>query len=332
MRTNYFLKTPLPAALLIMICATCLQAQTGAVSSDSTTSVRTSKYRFVDSSGVSISESKPTQSPAHVAVAEPLKISQPEFERPAFEQSSVEEQSNYSGPLDSHRSEFSFPNRDVSTLPQQQVDQVVFQVPAERPVHFAPSAEHVPSTNVPFVATNPHSVTRQSPAAPIVTGHSLMAQPAVPGINDQITYVPAPRKAYYLPVNEADCCDEWAGFSACGGLKAYPGHWGIRCLTGCDPCEVKPADCHACKSKHGCRCHKKSCANYDSCNECGGGCNQCGQSCNNKCGSGHCDRCRRRHDNTGIPGQTTSTYGESDCGCAECAKANPLDGILGLFR
>lgn len=38
-------------------------------------------------------------------------------------------------------------------------------------------------------------------------------------------------------IDPAAACDEWEGYCGCCGLKANPGHLGIKCLRGNDPCE-----------------------------------------------------------------------------------------------
>ena len=47
---------------------------------------------------------------------------------------------------------------------------------------------------------------------------------------------PMPRRSFF-GIDEDQCCDEWEGFSGCGGLKADPGHYGVKWLRGKDACE-----------------------------------------------------------------------------------------------
>lgn len=50
-------------------------------------------------------------------------------------------------------------------------------------------------------------------------------------------------------IDPALACDEWEGYCGCCGLKAGPGHLGIKCLRGTDPCEC--VECCALRQKKG---------------------------------------------------------------------------------
>ncbi len=59
------------------------------------------------------------------------------------------------------------------------------------------------------------------------------------------------RNHFFFGVDRTACCDEWAGFSNCGSLKANPGHLGLTWARDDDPCE--PAA--RCQSNHeSCQC------------------------------------------------------------------------------
>ena len=49
---------------------------------------------------------------------------------------------------------------------------------------------------------------------------------------------PSSTRTNIFGIDEDQCCDEWANFTACGGLKTNPGHYGIPWLTGKDNCEA----------------------------------------------------------------------------------------------
>ena len=53
---------------------------------------------------------------------------------------------------------------------------------------------------------------------------------------------PSSTRTNIFGIDEDQCCDEWANFAACGGLKTNPGHYGIPRLTGKDNCEA-PGGC-----------------------------------------------------------------------------------------
>lgn len=49
---------------------------------------------------------------------------------------------------------------------------------------------------------------------------------------------PSSTRTNIFGIDEDQCCDEWENFTACGGLKTNPGHYGIPWLTGKDNCEA----------------------------------------------------------------------------------------------
>ncbi|MDC3224698.1 hypothetical protein OAU26_07185, partial [Mariniblastus sp.] len=53
---------------------------------------------------------------------------------------------------------------------------------------------------------------------------------------------PSSTRTNIFGIDEDQCCDEWENFTACGGLKTNPGHYGIPWLTGKDNCEA-PRGC-----------------------------------------------------------------------------------------
>jgi hypothetical protein len=304
MRTNYIFKTNLLSALIVLLCTACLQAQTDQVGRydrgyNKTTEAPTSRYRFVDSSQKTSAQSSQTQK---AAVTEKLE----------FETASGAGQQHYAGPLDA-KSAFPMPRSDFSTRPLQSgLRRSAVEYQSQMPANSVSFSENDPQSVQSDYDGNSRQTSAQEPLAPRVAEIIIVDSPPQvtdPAVAPQTTYLGSPRKAYYLPINEADVCDEWKGFVACGGLKAYPGHWGIRCLTGCDPCEKKPCDCHACRWKHGC----KKCEHCDPCDP----------------NADKCDRCRRRNDGTGYSQQVQSQQGGNDCGCAACAKA--ASARTGLF-
>jgi hypothetical protein len=63
---------------------------------------------------------------------------------------------------------------------------------------------------------------------------------------------PALRRHLMFGVDRDSCCDEWAGFSNCGGLKANPGHLGLKWLRGGEACETT----ESCRRKRDCDCQQ----------------------------------------------------------------------------
>lgn len=101
---------------------------------------------------------------------------------------------------------------------------------------------------------------------------------------------PSSTRANIFGIDEDQCCDEWENFTACGGLKTNPGHYGIPWLTGKDNCEAA--------------------------NGCGCGIKRPGVGC----GTLDCDsttiRCTKLR---GIK----SWFKKSDCQCVECQTEQP---------
>lgn len=303
MRTSFFIKSNLLTALLVFVCAACIQAQTGAsgrsgIDADQTSQTRNSKYRFVPSTREAIANPQLATQPIETAVEVE------EIERPQFEDVT------YSGPLDSGATA-TIPSPDASTQPFPPAS-FETQPSPQKLANAIPLVAELPTPQIQYPAP-PQQASAQEPIMHDPTNQVFFSNASTAIAPQSMAYLPQPRKAYYLPINEADVCDEWDGFSACGGLKAYPGHWGIRCLTGCDPCEAKPCDCHACRSKHGCKGKKGKCADCDPCNQDG------------------CDRCRRRKGVTATAKHSETGSAPNDCGCAACAKSSS-PGLLDLFR
>jgi hypothetical protein len=304
MRTNHLFLTNILSALIVLLCAACLQAQTDSLgrydgSSSQTNEAPTSRYRFVGSSQSTTDLPSQAQSAAD---AEKLKI----------ETASGASQRRYGGPLDA-KTTLPVPRSDISTRPLQAgLRGSVIEYQSQMPANSVKFAENDSRYARSPDDGNSRLASAQEPLAPRVAENVIVEYPvqaADPVVVPQTAYLNTPRKAYYLPINEEDVCDEWDGFIACGGLKAYPGHWGIRCLTGCDPCEKKPCDCHACRSKHGC----KKCDHCDPCDP----------------NADKCDRCRRRNDGTYKSQHAQSQQNSNDCGCASCAKT--AKASAGLF-
>ncbi|MGY8749888.1 MAG: hypothetical protein ACKVHR_17745 [Pirellulales bacterium] len=64
---------------------------------------------------------------------------------------------------------------------------------------------------------------------------------------------PSSTRTNIFGIDEDQCCDEWANFTACGGLKTNPGHYGIPRLTGKDNCEApRGCGCGLRKTNLGC--------------------------------------------------------------------------------
>jgi hypothetical protein len=68
-----------------------------------------------------------------------------------------------------------------------------------------------------------------------------------------ITESPSSTRTNIFGIDEDQCCDEWENFTACGGLKTHPGHYGIPWLTGKDNCEApRGCGCGLRRSSLGC--------------------------------------------------------------------------------
>jgi hypothetical protein len=68
-----------------------------------------------------------------------------------------------------------------------------------------------------------------------------------------ITESPSSTRTNIFGIDEDQCCDEWENFTACGGLKTNPGHYGIPWLTGKDNCEApRGCGCGLRRSSLGC--------------------------------------------------------------------------------
>ncbi|MDA7901539.1 hypothetical protein N9B60_05225 [Mariniblastus sp.] len=64
---------------------------------------------------------------------------------------------------------------------------------------------------------------------------------------------PSSTRTNIFGIDEDQCCDEWENFTACGGLKTNPGHYGIPWLTGKDNCEApRGCGCGLRRSSLGC--------------------------------------------------------------------------------
>lgn len=305
MRIHRSLLSVFVPALMVLVGGIGVQAQSPTDQDSAAQPQRLSRFRFIEPEQESSSIVKAAQSAAPVV---------PEVQ-PVVRQ-------RFAGPLDG-QNQLAVPQSARPLASVAQVRQAEFSVMQKSPTPAAPVIDQVSAEKV---LTYVEYAQPQTPQAPANVPTYAQPQPSTPFIQastqsvaPQMTYFGAPRKAYYFDINEEDICDEWEAFSGCGGLKAYPGHWGIRCLTGCDACEKKPCDCCLCRHHPGC----KKCAHCDPCDP-------------NK---DKCDRCRRRHDNTSYSlfatGPKSVVAHDGDCGCASCAKAETnkkSGGLLNLFR
>ncbi len=116
----------------------------------------------------------------------------------------------------------------------------------------------------------------------------------------EMAYDPSivPMNRNFFGIDPKCCCDEWDGFIPCGGLKAYPGHYGQPFIVGCDPCEPPCGRCSKCLVEK----HRNKRTNSNGCQ------NNDGESCN-ECTSGS-------KKSFGIHGRGEKK--KSDCGCASC--------------
>ncbi|MDG1512435.1 MAG: hypothetical protein P8L78_09385 [Mariniblastus sp.] len=69
---------------------------------------------------------------------------------------------------------------------------------------------------------------------------------------------PSSTRTNIFGIDEDQCCDEWENFTACGGLKTNPGHFGIPWLTGKDNCEAA-AGCGCGIKRKGLGCGTSAC-------------------------------------------------------------------------
>lgn len=254
-------------ALLILAMTASSQAQTESqdgLSSNDDRQVRSSRYRFV-----------PT----------PSKLATPP----------------------SHRVASLVPAKDLSTAPSRfypTVDKTAFQTPVINEVYDRPDFE-TPAPTSSLTASNDNQSSQAVATQPSNQPIYVAGMAPTQVIANDMYFAPAQAQPYvpkhrnFFGVSECDCCDEWEGFIACGGLKANPGHYGQPFIVGCDPCEPPCGRCEKCLAKR-----------KQSKQACDGGCDECESGCKAK--HGH----KARKENR-----------KSDCGCDSCASTGILSWL-----
>ena len=139
------------------------------------------------------------------------------------------------------------PQRDSRWAVEQRPETVAqYLAPAQSPVVFAQPTQQFevqPPTfgngNQPPQAFAPQPMTFNNGNQP---ASEFAAQPMT--FNNGTSGVGV-RNHSFFGIDRHNCCDEWAGFSNCGGLKANPGHLGLTWARDDDPCEAAGGCCQS---------------------------------------------------------------------------------------
>ena len=323
------------------------------VSSAQQTSDTTSRFRFVDSRSQSAEQASADRS--QLKTAQP-KTTQPQTQKPVrFE---VDDLRMLKETLDMPRvAKAAFAQSQGQVLVPPPAASIQYSVPVvERPVPE--------TTQAPAYTPAPQAYT--SPANPSVRDRIIeddrrrfeenraFSAPLSRAENQDFLVNPDNYQVFprgsdhqgFLPnlgLSNCECCDEWAGLCkfkdldfecGCGGLKANPGHYGIKSLRGCDNCETTCGRTRIGKNGIQARCGQSCLSKRVDKAEGRIERRSCRQSCttldreDTGCGCSDCVLTRRQPRHCDCNSCTGSA--PAPCGCSDCAQttAHPAPQIV----